>query len=361
MKRIGYLYEKIYDKQNIRTAILKAAKGKRQRTDVQKVLANIDKYTDKIHEMLANETFRPADYTEGKVIEGSKNKERKIFKPHFYPDQIIHWAIMLQLSPVLRKGMYAYTCGSVPGRGVHYGKRHVEKQVVNDRKNTKYYLKMDVSKFYPSVDIPILEAKLARKIKDRRLLDLIHIILEKGSGLPIGILLSQWFANYYLQNLDHYIKQELKARHYIRYMDDMVIFGPSKRNLHKIRQAIADHLDSVELRLKQNYQVCQFDKEPPDFMGFRFYRGRTTIRKSIMLRITRKIRKIHKKGKATHHDASAVISYLGWIKHTDSYNLFSERIGPYLDVATLKRAIRRKETVPYGKTKVRKHGLSEAA
>lgn len=361
MKRIGYLYEKIYDKQNIRHAIYRAAKGKRQRADVQRVLADIDKYTDRIHEMLISETFVPADYTEGTVTEGSKQKERKIFKPHFYPDQIIHWAMMLQLAPLFKRGMYAYTCGSVPGRGVHYGKHYIEKRVVRDRKNTKYYLKMDISKFYPSVDIPTLESKLARKIKDRQLLRLISIILEKGSGLPIGILLSQWFANFYLQGLDHFIKQELQARYYIRYMDDMVIFGSSKRELHKMRKAIALHLSSIKLKLKANFQVCRLDKEPTDFMGFRFHRGYTTIRKSIVFRITRKLRRIWKKGKATFQDAAAIISYLGWIKHSDSYRLFLLWIKPYLNINILKRAIRRKESVSYGKKKVRKHGVPAVA
>ena len=361
MKRTGHLYEKICDKQNIRTAIYKAAKGKRHRTDVQKILRNIDKYVDHIHHLLTNQIYRPADYSEGVVTEGSKNKERKIFKPHFYPDQIVHWAIMLQLAPVLRKGMYGITCGSVPGRGVHYGKKYMERWLIADRKNTKYYLKMDISKFYPSVDLPTLEKKLATKIKDKKLLRLIHIILEKGEGLPIGILLSQWFANFYLQSMDHFIKQQLKAKYYVRYMDDMVIFGANKRELHKIRVAIANHLAADRLKLKQNYQVCRTDKEPIDFMGFRFHRGRTTLRKSIMLRITRKVKRTWKKGRATYHDSAAIISYLGWIKHSDSHALFVQRIEPYLNITTLKAVIRRKETLPYGKKKERKHRVPAAA
>lgn len=361
MKRIGHLYEKIYDKQNIRAAILRAAKGKRHRTDVQKVMRNIDQYVDRIHHLLMTQTFVPADYTEGMVIEGSKSKARQIFKPHFYPDQIIHWAIILQLGPVFRRGLYAFTCGSIPGRGVHYGKRYVEKWIITDRKNTKYYLKMDISKFYPSINTDILEAKLSTKIKDKRLLELIHSILAKGTGLPIGILLSQWFANFYLQELDHHIKQVLKAKYYVRYMDDMIIFGGNKKELHRMRAEISECLKAIDLKLKPNYQVCRLNKEPLDFMGFRFYRGYTTLRKSIMLRITRTVRRVWRRGKATYKDASAIISYLGWIKHSDSHNLFVTRIEPYLKIQLLKRVVQRKETVLYGKKKIRKHCVPNVA
>lgn len=294
MKRIGHLYEKICEIENIKTAILKASKGKRRRDDVKRILADIPKYAELVQHQLLTETFEPADYRTGTVKEGSSRKTREIFKPNFFPDQIVHWAIMLQLQPVLRKGMYEITCGSIPGRGVHYGKKFIERWLEKDRKNTRYYLKLDISKFYPSIDTGRLEQKLATKIKDKRLQELIHKILVKSSGLPIGILMSQWFANFYLQDLDHFIKQDLKAIYYVRYMDDMVIFGPNKRKLHRMREAIAAKLANEHLRLKPNWQVYKTDKEPLDFVGFRFHRGHTTLRKAIMLRITRKARKIGK-------------------------------------------------------------------
>lgn len=358
MKRYGFLYEKICDKSNIETAIWKASKGKRKRKDVKRVINNIDYYISEIHDMLVNETYVPSDYIVGSVNEGTSKKQRDIFKPNFYPDQIIHWAIILQLSPIFEKGMYKFTCGSIPGRGIHYGKKYIERWVEDDRKNTKYFLKMDIKKFYPSVSVELLERSLSMKIKDKKLLSLLHSILIKGKGLPIGILLSQWLANFYLQNLDHYIKQECKAKYYVRYMDDMVIFGPNKKELHKIRIKIELYLKNMKLTLKSNYQVSKLDKEHLDFMGFRFYRNRTTLRRSIMLRITRKIKKIWKKGYANPHDASSIISYLGWIKHSDSYNLFIRWIKPYLKIQVLKNAVRRKETMKYGTRKKRKHSIS---
>lgn len=341
MKRYGYIYERICDKDNIRLAIQKAANRKRNRHDVRKVLSDEERYVDLLHEMLIKETYVFSNYTTGTVREGAAQKERKIFKPRFYPDQILHWAMMLQLSPVLKNGMYEITCGSIPGRGVHYGKRFVRKWIKTDRKNTKYYLKMDVSKFYPSVDLELLMQKIKRKIKDEKVLRMVDRILAKGSGLPIGILVSQWLANFYLQDLDHYIKQELKGTYYVRYMDDMVVFGRSKHQLHHTRKAITDYLNTEKLILKKNWQVCRLDKEALDFMGFRFFRCKTILRKSIMLRITRKARAIKKKPKVSSRDAAGIISYLGWVKHSDSHILFEKRIRPYINIRMLKGIIRK--------------------
>lgn len=341
MKREGFIYEKICHKENIRVAIMNASKGKRNRDDVRRVLSNITYYVDKIHNMLINESYVPNDYKTDTIKEGISKKERVIYKPNFYPDQIIQWAIILQISPILSRGMYEFSCGSIPNRGVHYGKKYVEKWIKSDYKNTKYYLKLDINKFYPSININILKQKLERKIKDIKVLNILYSILNKNDGLPIGILISQWLANFYLQDLDHYIKEQLKIKYYIRYMDDMILFSRNKKELHKTRIAIDKFLNVVGLKLKSNWQVCKFDKEPLDFMGFRFYRDKTILRKSIMLRIARRASKIYKKPKLTYNDACSMLSYMGWIKNTNSFNLFNSRIKPYISISQLKSIIRK--------------------
>lgn len=344
MKRIGNLFEKVYDKGTIRAAIMNASKGKRSRKDVRDVLGRIDFYIDMLHDKLKNGTYAPSDYEVEVVREGSFRKERTIYKPKFFPDQVVHWCIYITIREWIYKGMYVFSCGSVPKRGVHYGKRFVQKWVRGDRKNTKYYLKMDVRKFYPSIEIERLMTKLHRKFKDEKLLGLIGSILAKADGLPIGMLLSQVFANFYLSDVDHYIKQDLHAVYYLRYMDDMVVFGRNKKELHRIRKQIAEKLDENGLHMKDNWQVCRLDAEPLDFMGFRFFRDKTTLRRSIMLRITRKIKAVYKKGRAASYaDACAVISYLGWIKHSDTHGLFVKWIKPYLHLGQMKNIIRRKQ------------------
>jgi len=343
MKRYGYLYEKIYEKENIRDAIFKSSKGKRQRGDVKFVLENIDVFVDKIHLMLLNKTYIPSDYTVGTITEGANKKERKIFKPKFFPDQIIHWALILQIQPIFKNSMYQFVCGSIPNKGVHYAKRYVEGWIKHDIKNTKYYLKLDISKFYPSVNNDILLNKIKRKIKDDDVINLIASILSKANGLPIGILLSQWFANFYLSDLDFKIKHDFKIKYYVRYMDDMILFGSNKRKLHKTRLLIQYCLNSEALKLKPNYQVYLLNKEPLDFVGFKFSRGYTRLRRTIMLRITRKVKRVWKKTIITHHDAASIMSYLGWIKHSNSYNLYQKWINPYIDIKKLKCILKRKD------------------
>lgn len=251
MKRVGNIYEKIIQLGNIESAVMHAAKGKSKRKNVEKILDSPTYYAMQVQKMLKEHTYIPSPYVEMKILDGARKKERIIYKPQFYPDQVVHWALMLQLEPILMKGMYEFCCASVKNRGILYGKRHLDKILVDDRKYTKYCLKLDVKKFYPSIDKTILKQKFRKKIKDRETLWLIDLIIDSSDeGVPIGNYTSQWFANFYLSDLDHFIKEELKVKYYVRYMDDMVLFSNNKKQLHKIKLAIDDFLAKEHLRIK---------------------------------------------------------------------------------------------------------------
>ena len=341
MKRAKDIYSRVIESKNIYMAITNASKRKRTRANVKKVLNNLGKSVEEIQRILVNESYIPSPYEKVKVLDGVRKKERIIFKPTFFPDQIIHWALMLQLEPIIEKGMYDYCCGSVKNRGILYGARYLKKILVKDRKNTKYCLKLDIKKFYPSIDKEILKKKFRKILKDKRALELLDKIIDSvDSGVPIGNYTSQWFANYYLQDLDHYIKEQLKIKYYIRYMDDMVLFSRNKKELHKCRLLIADFLQKESLVLKDNWQLFKTDSRPLDFLGYRFYRGYTTLRKSNFLRIKRRVKKIYKKKKLTFLDASATISYYGWLKHCNSYNFNQKYMKPYIDLNKCKGVIK---------------------
>jgi len=225
MKRTGYLYEKICDIENIKLAIIKSSIGKRNKKFVKKIVKNIDFYAKEVQKMLVNKTFKTSPYTIKVILDGANKKERTIYKPKYFPDQIVHWSLMLQLHDIILSGMYEYNCGSVPGRGTSHGQRVLRRWIDTDAKGTKYCLKMDISKFYNSVDNEILKAKFREKIKDSDCLWLIDEILNSSKGLPIGNYTSQWFSNFFLQGLDHFIKETLQVKYYIRYVDDLVILG----------------------------------------------------------------------------------------------------------------------------------------
>lgn len=339
MKRQGHLYEQICDLENIKTAILKASLGKRHRPKVRRVLEHLDEAALQVQHLLTTQTFVPAPPHERVIYDGASGKHRTISKPRFFPDQIVHWALILQLQPVIMKGMYRYSCGSVPGRGTSDGQRALRRWMDKDPKNTKYCLKMDVAKFYPSIRAEHLKPCFRRKVKDPRCLWLIDTIIDSSEGLPIGYFTSQWFANFFLEDLDHYVKEKLGVPHYIRYVDDLVLLGPNKRKLHQARVAISAFLEAKGLRLKGNWQVFPLRARAIDFLGMRFYRTHTTMRKRNALRIVRRMRRIQGKGRLGLEDACAVVSYWGWVKHTDSHTFYHEHMRPVVSMAAARKVV----------------------
>lgn len=409
MKTYKNLYEKIISKDNLRLAFKRAARGKAKRKDIAKILENLDYHVDKLHEILKNEEFRPARHEKQLINDGFKQKKRYIIKPYYRYEQVVHHAIIQILAPtdeavekdptlkkVINRGAYKFTCGSVKGRGAHYGKRYIEKWIREDHKNTKYVMKIDVRHFFESIPHDRLKSKLRRVISDKKTLRLLDMIIDAvEEGLPLGYYTSQWFANFYLQDLDHFIKQEVwlpekkkkeeafKARmarkgikeyempkypcgikKMERYMDDIVGFSANKRELQIAMQRICEYCkDKLGLTIKENKQVFLLAREEVlkrvdtetgeekevvkergralDFMGFIFRRTRTTIRKALFYRITRKARRIAKKEKVNWYDACSMISCMGYFKHTDTYNMYLEWIKPYINIKSLKQKVSR--------------------
>lgn len=360
MKRYKNLFEQLVTEYNIDRAIDNSAKSKRQRPDVQKVLNNKVKYIKKVKEALLNNKFAAPLHKGVKIYDGSSHKERIIIEPIYMYEQIVHHAVMQILQPIFMRGMYVFSCGSVPGRGIHYGKRYVEKYIREhkDKPDIKYCLKFDIRHYYQSVNTDLLMNKLARLIKDDKFLAIIDSILKSNKaefegeivemGLPIGFYTSQWFANFFLQDFDHFVKEKLHIKCYVRYVDDIVLFGNSKKQLHNAFLEIKKFLESEKLTIKDNWQVFKFDYinkkgertgRPLDFMGFKFYRDKTTLRRNIMLKATRKARAISKKKNVSWFDAAQFISYLGWFKHSDSHTLYEKHIRPYTNITTCKKVV----------------------
>lgn len=338
MKRIGFLFDKICSIENIMLAIDNSARGKKNRRAVEYTLQHKEQAAHNIREMLISKQYRPKPYRTFEIMDGPRQKQRTIFCPAFYPDQIIHWALMQVLQPVLLKGMYEFNCGSIPGRGIHYGKRYLERWLRRDRKHTKYCLKLDIKKYYPHIDKEVLKTKFRGKIKDASALWLIDTIIDShDEGLPIGNYTSQWWANFYLESLDHYIKEKLHIKYYLRYMDDMVLFSNNKKMLHRARKMIAEFIAPMGLTLKENWQVFKVESRPVDILGFRFYRNKTTLRRKNALRIRRRVRKAAKRKNVSVKDARAILSYLGWITHSNSNGYYERYIKPYVNIKKLRR------------------------
>lgn len=333
MKRVGWLYEKAFSKDNIRYAIHKASQHKKHRRDVIKILANEDYYVDCIYNMMATFSFKPSPYTQFQITDKGSGKLRDLCKPRFYPDHIIHWCIYLVLYDVIEPKLIKNTYSSLRGRGQIYGQKKIKKQLRN-KKATKYYLKVDIKKFYPSVNTDKLELMLCRIIKDPKMLNLLHMILQQSNGLPIGMLLSQLLANFYLSDTDFM----LNSVYLNRYADDVVKFFSNKRTAHREINRLQSLLANKQLTLKDNYQVYKTDKEMLDYMGFRFNHDKIILRRRIMINTNRDVLKWRKK--KTYKTACSIMSHMGYIKNSDSYQFYVTRIKPYVDFREVKEIIR---------------------
>jgi hypothetical protein len=322
----------------IRLAIRKASKGKTYKHYVRKVLENEEEYAIKIQDMLKNHTLKLSPNKQITIYDRSCAKERIITVPKFYPDQIIHWVVMLVIEPVIKRGMYRYNCGSVPKRGGIEAKKYVAKSIKDEK--IRYVAKLDISKFFNSIKPKYLMPMFEHKIKDKEALELINaILINGGDQLPIGYYTSQWFSNFFLESFDHFIKEKLKIKYYVRYVDDMVMLDSNKRKLHKAIVAMDKWLNVVRLKLKGNYQVWKVNSRPIDFVGFRIYKNKIFLRKKIFFRLCRRVRNVRKSKVITIKQAQGLLSLLGWLSHINAWRFYREHIYPYVPKSRIKHVI----------------------
>jgi RNA-directed DNA polymerase len=311
MKRLNNLYEQICSVDNLRLADVRASKGKARQRGVRVHQRRREENLLQLHSILVNNEYRTSPYTTFKIYEP---KERVIFRLPYFPDRITHHAVMNILEPVFMGVFTADTYSCIKRKGIHAAQRSLRRALC-DEAGTKYCLKLDITKFYPSVNHDILKSLLRRKFKDRELLRLLDGIIDSADGLPIGNYLSQYLANFYLTYFDHWIKEKKGVRYYFRYADDIVILASDKAALHALLADIRQYLsDELKLTVKQNYQVFPVDARGIDFVGYVFFHTHTRLRKSIKKNFARKAsRGISPLTKA---------SYYGWTKHCNARHLF---------------------------------------
>ena len=322
MKRIGFIFEKICSRENIRLAIIEAARNKHKKKSVIEVLDNLESYVEQIHEMLLTRAFHPSAPIIKQHYEPLQRKTRQLTILPFYPDQIVQHAVMRIVIPTLRRGMYEYCCSNVPGRGEKHIRLHLSKILKNDARNSKYCLKFDIKQFYPSVSLTLLKQKLRRIIKDEKALALLDELLTvQKDGLTLGSYSSQWLANFFLQDLDHFIKEKLQIRYMYRYADDIVMLDSNRRKLLKAFYEIKEFLRLQKLEIKPSWRLFLVNnKESIDFVGYRFYRNKISIRKRIFKNVRRCLLKI-RHAELNQKLIRSFMSYLGYIKNSNSYKI----------------------------------------
>lgn len=344
MKRVGNLYNKLYTRATMEEAYKGVMKDKKRKNDPTSLTFmmkhNKEYYIAEAARLLHDKRFKPRKPREAFRIDKGSGKVRHIQAPILYPDQLIHWALITVLKDIFMKGMDHWCCASIKDRGVLYAKNFLEKTLDNSNddnnkvhvpveKKYKYCLKMDIKKFFENIDRRCLIEKLERKIKDKDIIDLCRIIIysapgtngDKNKGLPLGYYTSQWFANFYLQDFDHWLREvampEYNVDIYIRYMDDMVILGSNKRKLTKLMTDINNYIKPLGIWLKETSCIFDLKDRDIDFIGYRFNYGKTTLRKKILHNALKANRDLYK-GKFTLKKLSSATAYNGWTSRSDT-------------------------------------------
>ena len=322
MKRIGNLYEKICEIDNLYLAYNKASQGKEKSYGVRLFEKNLNNNINELQKELISETYVTSEYS---VFMIHDPKERLVYRLPFR-DRIVHHAIMNILEPIWISVFISNTYSCIKKRGIHAVLRDLKRDLKNVS-DTQYCLKFDIRKFYPSINHDILKVIIRKKIKDVKLLKLLDEIIDSAPGVPIGNYLSQFFANLYLTYFDHCIKEEKQVKYYYRYADDIVILAQNKPYLQDLYLEIDRYMkDNLKLQIKGNYQVFPIEKRGIDFVGYVFYHTHIRMRKSIKKRFCRKAAKLNKKDISILDYKKAIAPHIGWAKHCNSNNLLKKII-----------------------------------
>lgn len=344
MKTFRNLYPKVYSFENLYRSFRKARKGgKRKKQEVAAFEYHLEKELWRLHHELKTKTYTPGPYRNFYIYE---RKRRKISAAPFR-DRIVHHAIYNVMEPIFEpRFIYdSYACRT--GKGTH---RAADRAQLFARR-CRYVLKCDIKQFFPSIDHAILKSILSRWIWDEDMMWLVDVILQSGvgildseyevewfpgddllsplrpRGLPIGNLTSQFWANVYLNELDQFVKRQLRCRCYVRYADDFLLFHDDKTVLHQWRWEIQDFLVRLRLKLHANKSVVFPTRVGFDFVGYRIFPFYRRLRKDNVRRFARKLRRLrdayHRGEKSLDEIHHSIQSWIAHASHANTYRLRS--------------------------------------
>lgn len=317
-------YKALLDESLMSFSWKNASKGKRKRSSVKKM--NLPEEQFKLMQELRDETYVPKPCRKMRKYDKNAKKWRDIACPAFR-DQIVHWMIVTILKPHFESTFIKHNIANIENRGLSYGNKLLRHW--SQERETKYVLKMDIKKYYPSINISILIGKLRKKIRDVKFLNLIEKILytesPNGVGLTLGSYLNLWLALFLLDELDHKIKEEYKIKHYLRYVDDMLILTKTKRKAKQLMKFVSEFLKPLKLKIKMfgkgKAKIYKWTKYRfIDMLGTKTYRNKQILRKNIYLKIRKKLSLTQKH--TTPHNARSTLSYKGVVQYSSCIKFY---------------------------------------
>jgi retron-type reverse transcriptase len=339
MKRHGNLWPRVIDFGNLFWASERARKRKSTHASVMRFEYKLEEELARLQQELTEKTYQPGAHRSFYIYEPKK----RMISASPYRDRVVHHALCNVIGPIFER---TFTRDSFANR-VGYGTHRALRRFTEMARSNRYVLQCDIKKYFPSIDLEILKGLIRRKIKCADTLWLIDTIVdasnpqeernvyfpgddlftpfERRRGLPIGNLTSQFFANIYLNGLDHFVKERLQIADYVRYVDDFALFGDDRGCLAEARLAIEEHLAGLRLEIhpvkSQLFEVSR----GACFVGFQVLPDRIRVRGENLRRARRRLKSLrarYGRGEVTFDEVSqSVRSWVAHLEHADTWRL----------------------------------------
>jgi retron-type reverse transcriptase len=338
-KSFKNLWPQVVSFENLLLAARKAQKGKRFMENTARFNLNLEKELLCLQSELTNESYRPGRYREFTIYE----PVRRMISAAPYRDRVVHHALCNVIEPLFEKGFIHDNYANRRDKGTH---RAIDR-FQGYMRNYRFVLKCDIRKYFPSIDHDILLDILRRKVADKDVMRLVETIVrssnpqeavldyhpgddlftpyERHKGLPIGNLTSQFLANIYLNGFDHFIKDEMGCRAYLRYVDDFAVFGNKKDRLWEIKRLIDVYLEGLRLRLHEKKTRVFPVSSGCEFLGFHLYPNMRRVKRAnvdmFRKRLSRMQRQYSDGAIALDTIKQSLNGWLGHVRYANSYKL----------------------------------------
>jgi len=335
MKRYGRLWESLVSWPNLLLAASKARRGKRDRPCVQRFefMQEVELY--RLHGELSEGRYQPGPFHTHWI----RIPKPRLISAAPYRDRVVHHALMNVLEPILDRHFHPHSYACRVGKGTHAAADRLQHLMGHYR----YALQCDIRKFFPSIDHAILMGLFRRLIKDHQVLWLMDLIVDASNpqepvqewfadddlwtpgrrrrGLPIGNLTSQWFANWMLTGLDHFVTRQLGIGAYVRYCDDFVLLHDDRHTLERAVGQVRAYLGTRRLCLHENKLAIAPTDRGLTFVGYRLWPTHRLLRKNNIRRFRRRVawmRQAYQRGKLAWADVRPRLA--SWIGHANQAN-----------------------------------------
>lgn len=305
MTRIGHLFDQVVSLSNLEAAAHAAQSGKRYRRDVLRFNYRQESELRALRRQLLAGDWRPSPHRHFEIHE----PKHRFISAAPYRDRVVHHALCRVIGPLVERQMIDSCWANRRGKGSHRAVLALQRLAGR----YPFVLKVDIRQYFPSIDHAILKAQFRRRFKDQRLLAVMDAVVDNGQvpvphrayfpgddlftpwtrrqGLPIGNLTSQLWANTYLCSFDHFVKQELRAPAYLRFVDDFLLLHDDKHALAEWRTRIDEKLAEVRVMAHPYKTVIRRTHEGTPFLGYVVWQDRIRVRGETVRRFRRRRRR----------------------------------------------------------------------